>query len=383
MTKKPYRLLAPGPVPLPKAVQAALSRPILHHRTPEFEKILTGCLHRLKDVFQTKHYVILHASTGSGGMESALLNIVQPGDEVLCVVSGKFGERWAKMANTYGAIVHTLNVEWGSPVDVDHVQNLLKQYPDIKAVFTQVCETSTATVHSIKELAERVHATSSALVAVDAITAMGCMNLPMDEWGLDVVVAGSQKAFMLPTGLSFVGFSERAWQVCQKNPQPRFYFDWRPELAANEKSQTFFSSPGTHLMALDVVLKEFESFGFHNIVRRGHHLAEATRQGAKALGLDLFSKAPADSVTAIAMPEGVDSQKIRSWLETEHNITVMGGQDQLKGKIIRVGHMGDITDEDMLVFFECLAQGLSREDRLPVVQKIVREELAKAAKAFQ
>jgi len=291
-------------------------------------------------------------------MESALVNTLNPGDKVLSVVAGKFGERWAKMAETFGAEVHTLNLEWGKPIQLSQFEAHLKSQPDIKAVLTQACETSTATVFPIKEMALLTKQHTQALFMVDAITAMGCMDLKMDEWGLDVIVAGSQKAFMLPTGLSFIGLSKRAQEASKKNQCKRYYFDWGPELKVHPKS-THFSSPNSLVIALAEVLKMFDEVGMAQVKSRCKVLAQATREGAKDLGLHVFSEAPSDSVTAIQLPQNVDGEKIRSWIETKKNITVMGGQDQLKGQILRVGHMGAIYDDDLLAFFDALMEALN------------------------
>jgi aspartate aminotransferase-like enzyme len=352
------RLLTPGPVPIPKVVREVLSRPIVHHRTPEFELTLSFCLSALKKMFATNGHVFIHASTGSGGMESAIVNTLSPGDEVLCVVSGKFGERWAYMAEMFGLKVHRMEIPWGQATGLRDFESMLEQRPNVKAVLTQACETSTATLHPIREMALLVKERTNALFMVDAITAMGCMPMPMQEWNLDVVVAGSQKAFMLPTGLSFVGASNRALEAAQKNLQAKFYFRWDHELAANEKTQTFFSTPSSLVNALEVVLREIDRVGFERVQTRIETLAEATRLAGTALGLEVFSKAPAPAVTALVVPSIIPGEKLRDWLEEERNVIVMGGQDRLKGRVLRIGHMGDISDDDMIAFFEALAAGL-------------------------
>jgi aspartate aminotransferase-like enzyme len=210
---------------------------------------------------------------------------------------------------------------------------------------------------------------TSALFMVDAITAMGCMPMPMDEWGLDVVVAGSQKAFMLPTGLAFVGASPRALEASKKNLQPKFYFRWDHELEANKKSSTFFSTPTSLVNALEVVLKEIARVSFSKVQARIESLAEATRNTAKVLELPIFSHSPAPAVTAIALPPNISGEKLRDWLEEHGNVIVMGGQDKLKGRILRIGHMGDISDDDMMVFFDKLVKGLDLQDSSLNMQK--------------
>lgn len=351
-------LLAPGPVQLHPEVQKILSLPMIHHRTPEFDSILKTVLSDLKTLFVTKEKVFILSSTGSGGMEALLINVIRPKAKVLAIISGKFGERWAEMAEIFGAEVHKINVPWGSAANVSDVEKFLKENPDTEIVMSQACETSTATVHPIKEIAEVV-AKTKAVFLVDAITALGAMPLPMDEWQIDGLVAGSQKAIMLPTGLSLVSFSQKAWAKIKDNPTPRYYFDIRKELAANDKGETFFSSNVALIRALDFVLKDIKSTGLEGLFKTIQRRAFYTRAMASVLGLEVYSKNPSDSVTALSLPPGFDGAKLREHLEKSYNVTVMGGQDQLKGKIIRLGHMGYITDQDLHQTTERLAAGLN------------------------
>ncbi len=350
----PYRLLAPGPVPVPPLVMKKMSEKVLHHRTPEFEKILIETWKGLSHVFQTKQSVQIICGTGSAAMESAIVNLLSPGDEALVVVSGKFGERWAEICARYGVIAHKLNVEWGSPVTLDQLSTALKANPKVKAVYSQVCETSTATLHPIQKMSELIHKESQALFVVDAITAVGCMPLPMDEWKLDTVIAGSQKAFMIPTGLSFIALSERAWKAQAQSKSPKFYLDLALEKKANDKKETHFSTPTPLIVGLHEVLKRIQEVGLDQVIARCELLASITRSFGERLKLETFSKSPSSSVTALKTQ--TDSAALRDWLEKERNITIMGGQDHLKGKIIRVGHMGDVRDEDMMAFFEALSE---------------------------
>ncbi|WP_409479901.1 pyridoxal-phosphate-dependent aminotransferase family protein [Pseudobdellovibrio sp. HCB154] len=351
-------LLAPGPVQLHPEVQKILSLPMIHHRTPEFDSILKTVLSDLKTLFVTKEKVFILSSTGSGGMEALLINVIRPKAKVLAIISGKFGERWAEMAEVYGAEVHKMNVPWGSAANVSDVEKFLKENPDTEIVMSQACETSTATVHPIKEIAAVV-AKTKAVFLVDAITALGAMPLPMDEWQIDGLVAGSQKAIMLPTGLSLVSFSQKAWAKIKDNPTPRYYFDIRKESAANDKGETFFSSNVALIRALDFVLKDIKSTGLEGLFKTIQRRAFYTRAMASVLGLEVYSKNPSDSVTALSLPPGFDGAKFREHLEKSYNVTVMGGQDQLKGKIIRLGHMGYITDQDLHQTTERLAAGLN------------------------
>jgi aspartate aminotransferase-like enzyme len=366
--KWPYRLLAPGPVPVPPQVLAAMSERVLHHRTPAFEKILRETWSGLQMVFATAQPVQILSGTGSAAMEAAIANVLSPGDEALVVVSGKFGERWAEMCERLGVRTHRLNVPWGEAVDLAQLETELKKYKTVRAVLCQACETSTATVHPIQKIAQLVRRSTSALFLVDAITAVGTMPLPMDEWELDVVVGGSQKAFMIPTGLSFVALSARAWDAYKNATIPKFYLDLGAEQKANSKGETFFSTPTSLIVGLDVVLRQMRLKKISSVQSRCRALAEGTREAAKALGLCVFSSGPSDSVSALALPLDVDSGLLRDWLEKERNITVMGGQDKLKGKILRVGHMGHIGDDDMRALVRALAEGLKR---LESVQKAV------------
>jgi len=329
-------------------VEKALGLPMIHHRTPEFDAILKRTLTRLKLIFETDQPCFALTSTGSGGMEALLVNTLAPGDHVLCIDSGKFGERWGEMARTFGARVTTLKTEWGHAVDPQEVKTLLDKHADIKIVLCQACETSTGVKHPIQALGKIIHARSQTLFLVDGITALGAFPLPMDDWHLDGVVGGSQKAFMLPTGLAFMSFSSKAWKVIENNPQPRFYFDIRKEKTANARGETFFSSNVSLIRALDVVLEMILAKGlpahFAEIKRRG----DFVREYAPRLGLQLYSSAPSESLTALTVPAGLDSQKLRQAMEDKFRITLMGGQDQAKGKILRIGHMGHITALDMI-----------------------------------
>jgi len=357
-----YSLLAPGPVSLHPEVRRALALPMIHHRTPEFDKILARVLQGLKGIFQTTQNVYMHSSTGSGGMESLLVNVLSPGDKVIAIVSGKFGERWAQMAEVFGAQVISHSVPWGEAVKVSDIQKLLAQHPDTRAVLCQACETSTAVTHPIQELAALIAPLPETLFLVDAITALGAFPLPMDLWKIDGIVAGSQKALMLPTGLSFVAFSKKAEAFFDKATCPRYYFDIRREKKANASGETFFSSSVSLVRALDVVLTLISEQGLERLFAANHRRAEATRVFAQKLGFGLYAKAPSDSVTALTVPAGMDGQKIRLYLEEKYNITIMGGQDQAKGKIIRIGHMGYIQDHEMVQLIRALGLTLQHFD---------------------
>lgn len=356
---KTYTLMTPGPVPLPEEVLAVLAQPMEHHRTPEFVALWRRVLANLKRVYMTKEPVFIHTATGSGAMESAIVNCLSPGDEIIAVVSGKFGERWAEIAETYGIKVHRIETPWGKPVPLEEIEESLERHPNAAALLSQACETSTGVLHPVREIAmlTRKH---RALFMVDAITALGALPLPMDEWGIDVLIAGSQKAFMLPTGLSFISLSEKAWKAAERAACPRYYFDLRREKKANAAGESFFSASVTNVRALDLVLEIFLTRGLERVYERIQALALATRAAAQELGLRVFPEVPSPSLTAIEVPSGIDSQKLRVDMEKTDAVVVMGGQDQLKGKIIRIGHMGAIADEDLLKTIESLAQSINR-----------------------
>jgi aspartate aminotransferase-like enzyme len=335
---------------------------MIHHRTPEFDAILKRVLFNLKKIFFSHQDVYIFSSTGSGGMEALIVNVLNPGDEVLSVVSGKFGERWADMAETFGARVTRFPIPWGERFPLDQFEDILIKKP-FSAVLTQACETSTGAAHPIAKMGDIVRKTQNknCLFLVDGITALGAYPLPMDDWNIDGLVGGSQKAFMLPTGLSFVCLSDRAWEKAEQVKTPRFYFDLRKEREANKRSETYFSSSVAHIRALDWVLSDLLSRGIADHFKPIERRCLFTRTFCSRLGLSLFPQSPSLSLTALRLPPDLDGQKIRSRLESEFAITVMGGQDQLKGKILRIGHMGYIKNIEMIRLIKALSQVLQSE----------------------
>lgn len=376
-----YNVLAPGPVNLHPRVRNVLSLPMIHHRTPEFDQILKRVLLRLKKIFFTQEDVFILTSTGSGGMESLIVNTLEKNDKVLLIDSGKFGERWGEMIQTFGGQLHTIKLEWGQALDPQQLSDFLNSNPDTKLVLTQACETSTGVSHPIQEMGQILKSYPHTLFLVDAITALGAFPLKMDDWGIDGLVGGSQKAFMLPTGLAFVSFSQKAWKKIATNSTPRFYFDIRKEKKANQNGETFFSSNVTLIRALDEVLNILDEVGYDQLFKIISERAQMTRHFGPQLGFQLFAKFPSDSVTALLLPTNIDpkkydGQKIRSLLESKYHITIMGGQDQAKGKILRIGHMGYITAASMVDLFEKLylvIQELYPDWPLPNSQKFSAE----------
>lgn len=375
MKKFDYSLMAPGPVNLHPEVRKILSEPMIHHRTPEFDKILAQVLKKMKFIFQTQEPTYLLTSTGSGGMEALLVNTLSPGDSVLCIVSGKFGERWSQMASSFGLKTDELLIPWGETFHTPSIKEKLAQ-KKYAAVLTQACETSTGVLHPIQSLGELVSQHSDTLLLVDGITALGALPLPMDDWHIDGLVGGSQKAFMLPTGMSFVAFSKKAQNRFDAAKIPRFYFDIRKEKKANENGETFFSSNVSLIKALNFVLTEIEKKGLITQFNENKRRSEFTLYMIQLLGLKSYAHTPSPSLTAMCLPPGIDGQQVRAELEKDFQITVMGGQDQAKGKILRIGHMGYIQDHELLNLSEALYEVLSKHHyKAPFDQKLYSNKL--------
>jgi aspartate aminotransferase-like enzyme len=311
-----YRLFAPGPTPVSEETSLAMAQPIIHHRTEPFEKIVAEVRDGLKWLFQTKNEVLILASSGTGAMEGAIVNTLSKGDKVIVVDGGKFGERWWKIAKAYGVETDVIQVEWGQAVDVKEIKLRLDK-GGYKAVFVQASESSTGTYHPIKEIAETVKAKGDCLFVVDAISALGAVNLPMDAWGIDILITGSQKALGLPPGLAMVALSEKAWKQTETSTLPKFYFDFKRELKNIQQNTTAFTPAISLIIGLAQVLREFKKEGLENLFTRHARLAEATRQAMKALGLQLYSSSPVNSLTAVKTPEGIDAQKVFKILQTK------------------------------------------------------------------
>lgn len=356
------RIFAPGPTPVPEDVLLEMSRAPLHHRTKEFIEILTEVKKGLQFLFQTKQPAYLLAASGTGAMEATIVNLFQSGDEVLVIDGGKFGERWWKIAQAYGLKTHILKVEWGYAANPDDVVKQLKANPKIRGVLFQASETSTGVYHPVEAIAQAVKSNSDALVIVDAITALGVSNLPLDAWGLDAVVSGSQKALMLPPGLAFLALSERAQERRKQTGIARFYYNLNAEDKAALGGETAWTPAVSLITALDVVLKRIQKTGLEPVFRHHDKLAKATRAGVTALGLELFAKqSPSPAVTSVLVPSSIpEGKKIVSHLRDQFGITIAGGQDQWKGKIFRLAHLGYYDELDMLTMLSALELTLSK-----------------------
>ncbi len=345
-------LITPGPTPVPPEVLSALSEPVVHHRAPRFTEILKQVVAGLKYVYQTENDIIVFAASGTGAMESAVVNVVNPGDHVLVGSMGNFGERWKKLAATWGAEVTALDYEWGTKVVPADIEKALAADPAIKAVYVQFSETSTGVLNDIKAIGEIV-ARTPAILVVDAISGLGATDLTTDEWHVDICVAGSQKALMVPPGLAYVAVSDKAWAVVDKCTTPRFYYDY---VAARKKmtgdsAQTPYTPAVSLMVAQNVAIDLIREEGLQNVFERHRVLARAAKEGVKALGLELFGPEDpeANSVTAVRVPEGVDGNKIGKIARDQWGVWLAGGQGQLKGKIFRFGHCGYFGHSDIIV----------------------------------
>lgn len=350
------RLLTPGPTPLPPEVLAALGSPILHHRTPQFAAILKEVTEGLQEVFRTAQPVYLLASSGTGAMEAAVVNLLSPADAAIVLKTGKFGERWGELCEAYGVRVIPLDVPWGQAPTADEVQSILRQHPEAKAVFATLCETSTGVVQDIEGYA-RVTKESPAVLVVDAISGLGAERLETDAWGVDVVVAGSQKGLMLPPGLAFITVSPKAWAAIETSKAPKYYFSLPLMRKVWEKEQdTPFTPAISLIVALAAALRLIRQEGLDRILERHRRNALAIRQAAKALGLELYAEPAhaACAITAIKVPAGIDGKKLVKVMRDNHGITIAGGQGELSGKIFRIASMGYIQAEDIRVALEAL-----------------------------
>lgn len=346
--KKKY-LLAPGPTPVPPEVLMAMSMPIIHHRAPDFIPVLDAAKKGLQWLYQTKNDVLILSASGTGGMVGAVNNFLSPGDKALVINSGKFGERWTKICRAYSIGVEEIKVDWGYTVKPEEVESVLRKDPSYKAVFVQACETSTGVYHDVKSLGEIVKKFKNTILVVDAISALVAHDIRTDEWGIDVMVGGSQKGIMLPPGLAFVSISDKAWKMSETSKTPRFYFNFKKEKESLAKNQTNFTSPVTLILGLNQALNMLKEEGLNEVFRRHTILAEATRKAMKAIGLELYTKeSPSNSVTAVMAPDGYDGQVIYKNLREKYGITAAGGQDQAKGKIFRIAHLGYADTFDVI-----------------------------------
>ena len=348
-------LFSPGPTMLPPQILLKMAEPIMHHREPEFEKIYAELREGMKYLFQTKNEVLIFTSSGTGAMEGAVSNLLSQGDKAIVVRGGKFGERWGEICKAYGIEFIPIDVEWGKAVDPKKIKELLESDPSIRAVYTQASETSTGVRHPVQAIADLVKKYEDKVIVVDAITGIGVFNIPTDAWGLDVVISGSQKALMLPPGLSFATLSDKAWRLVEKSTLPKYYFDFKKELKNTKKNQSSYTPAISLYVGLRETLRMIRSEGLEAVFHRHEKLAEATRRAVKALGLELYAPdSPSDAVTAVKIPGGIDGEKLKDLFFEKFGITVAEGQDRAKGKIIRIAHLGYYERLDMVMVISAL-----------------------------
>jgi serine---pyruvate transaminase len=355
-------LMTAGPTPLPPAVSQAMAEPVLYHRSPAFIEIYDRVLENLRTVFRTRNDVLCFAASGTGAMDSAVANLIAPGDQAVVASCGKFGERWRDLCETYGADMIDLEFEWGDPIDHERVDAALAGAPaPVRAVFATQCETSTGVVNDVRALSEvaRRHGT---VLCVDAVSGLGAVDLPQDEWGVDVVVSGSQKSLMCPPGLAFVSASERALAQAAERPGRRHYFDWGLTAAGQRQDppNSAFTPAVTLFRALDVALEQIIAEGLEQVFARHALLARAARAGIESLGLERFGPDDenANVVTVAAMPDEIDGAEVPKLMRDRYGVTVAGGQGRLKGRIVRIAHCGYYGAFDIVAALTALEMSL-------------------------
>ncbi|NQT83418.1 alanine--glyoxylate aminotransferase family protein [bacterium] len=354
--RKEY-LYSPGPTTVPPEALSVMAKPIFHHRTKRHREMFQEVLDGLKYVLATQNDVLVFASSGTGAMEGSVANLLSPGDKVITVSGGKFGERFGEICRAYGAKVDEITVEWGHAVDPAEIEKRLSD--EVKAVYVTLCETSTGVHNDIQSIAGIVSKTPAVLV-VDAISGLLCDDLLVDEWNIDVAIGGSQKGLMIPPGVSFCSVSEKAWALAESSRMPKYYFDFQKTKKSADKADTPFTPAVTLLRALRETLSMVCGEGRENLLRLYAALAGAVHAGAAALGLQLFSNAPSNAVTAINAPEGIDVTELLSFLRDDLGVTFAGGQAKLKGKIFRICSMGYTNEFDILTAMSALEFGLKK-----------------------
>ncbi|WP_036483211.1 alanine--glyoxylate aminotransferase family protein [Myxosarcina sp. GI1] len=352
-----HMLMIPGPTPVPEKVLLSLAKHPIGHRSGDFSKVIAEINQGLKWLHQTKNEVLSLTVSGTGAMEAGMINFLSPGDRVLVGVNGKFGDRWAQIAEAFGMKTERISAEWGQPLDTEEFRTKLEAdtNKEIKAVIITHSETSTGVLNDLETINKHVKAHGEALIIVDAVTSLGAYNIPIDDWGLDVVASGSQKGYMIPPGLGFVCVSDKAWAAYENSKYPRFYMDLGKYKKANAKDSSPFTPPVNLMYGLQTALQMMQREGLENIFARHQRLTKASRAAAKAMGLKLFApdNAASTAVTAIE-PAPIDAEKIRVNIRKKYDIALAGGQDHLKGKIFRIGHLGFVSDRDLLTAISCL-----------------------------
>lgn len=353
------RLFTPGPTPVPEPVLLRMAEPLIHHRSPEFREIAARVNSNLRYLFQTSQPVLTLACSGTGGMESTFVSLFSPGDTVIAVNGGKFGERWVQMPRVFGLNAVEIRLRWGAALREEQLLEALRNHPDAKAVYLTQSETSTGTLTNVRAMARLVRERSSALVCVDGISSIGAQEMRFDDWGVDACVTGSQKGLMVPPGLAFVALSPRAIEAVERSGLPRFYFDLRRALKSHVADDTPWTPAISLIVGADAALEMIRKEGVEHIWKRHERLASGLRMGVQAVGLRLFSEAPADSVTAVVLPPGVAWADFNRALKIDNGVTVAGGQGDYAGKIFRVSHLGYYDELDMIACMAAIERALA------------------------
>ncbi|AIG26177.1 pyridoxal-phosphate-dependent aminotransferase family protein [Brevibacillus laterosporus] len=362
MFKEKIILRIPGPTPIPPRVQQAMNRPMIGHRSGQFSQMLSDVAEKIKPAFGTAQQVYVIAGSGTSALEMSVVNTLQAGDEAIVTISGAFGERFAKICERYQIKVHRLEVAWGEAITPELLQDFLVQHPMAKAVFATYCETSSGVLNPIPELSKVVKKHSNALFIVDAVSCLGAVPCEMDEWGLDIVVTGSQKAFMLPTGLAFIAVSQQAWKRIEQITPQAFYLD----LKAYRKSMADQTTPYTPAVSLVFGLEEvvamLDEEGLPQVFARHELMKNMTRAAMRALGLPLMTEDEYASPTVTSVDPGdlFDAEELRKILRTKYNVVIAGGQQHLKGRIFRIGHMGYCDPQDVLTVISLIEVSLQQ-----------------------
>jgi serine---pyruvate transaminase len=346
------RLFTPGPTPVPEQVMLRMAEPLIHHRSPEFREVIARVNANLAYLFQTSQPVVTLACSGTGGVESTIVSLFSPGETIIAVNGGKFGERWVQMPRVFGLNTVEIRVPWGEALREEQIRDAIRSHPDVRGVYLTQSETSTGTLTDVRAMARIVHEHSSALVCVDGISSVGAQEMRFDEWGIDACVTGSQKGLMIPPGLAFVALSSRAIEATEKSEMPRFYLDLRRALKSHAADDTPWTPAISLIIGADAAFAMIRKEGIEEVWKRHARLASGLRAGIQAVGLRLFSQAPTNSVTAVALPAGIAWAEFNRSLKLDNGVTVAGGQGDYAGKIFRVSHLGYYDELDMI---SCMA----------------------------
>lgn len=357
---KKHKLFTPGPTSIPEEVLLEMAKPIMHHRTEEFLSIAKEVFEGLKYLFQTKNDVLIMASSGTGAMEASIVNLFSKGEKIIVINGGKFGERFVEIGKAYGLNVVDVKVEWGKTLKKEELEKIIEENKDAKGVFVNLCETSTATHFDVKGYGEIVSKYEDIVLVVDAISSLGAVPCYMDEWKIDCLITGSQKAFMLPPGLSFISLSEKAWNKTKNSDLPKYYFDLKKYRKTLEKFDFPFTIPVSLIVGLKKSIEIIKGYTLEKIWEEHKKRAEATRRAIISMGLSLLSSSPSDALTAILLPDGIDGDQIIKFIRKNYGISIAGGQDKLKGKIVRISHLGWQDEFDVLTAITALGIGLEK-----------------------